>query len=51
VNAIDSVELQEKALASWLSNGRSNEEIARMSETLTSGRTLSLLQYLSTANR
>lgn len=51
VNAINSVELQEKVLTSWLSEDRSSEEIARMSETLTSGRTLSLLQYLSTANR
>lgn len=51
VNAINSVELQEKVLTSWLSGERSTEEITRMSETLTSSRTLSLLQYLSTANR
>ena len=51
VNAIDSVELQEKVLTSWLSEERSTEEITKMSETLTSSRTLSLLQYLSTANR
>lgn len=51
VNAINSVELQEKVLSSWLSEDRSAEEITRMSESLTSSRTLALLQYLSTANR